>query len=239
VSHICLDLIAQFAYKAPKPLLFRGCVTYGSHLVRDSFFLGPAVDEAAEAFENAQGAFAWLTPDASDFYEEYLAEVPNLLRTQLSHPQSQLPSLAERLMKGLAVYAQLNREEVEPIVAWWNQLSKEARSTVAPIVVKHGYDLWRNDDLIRNYPMELKTGGLLNVGVLNPLYRVSPASHADVQNRMLASFNRKSLDVLLKKQNTNRFLNEASRITCVNHKRILARLQQIRTEVKDAIGSSF
>jgi hypothetical protein len=51
------------------PLVMRGCVTYGDHVVRKNFLVGPAVDEAAQHYELAQGAFIWLSPSAATIYE--------------------------------------------------------------------------------------------------------------------------------------------------------------------------
>lgn len=53
-------------------LTLRGCISYGEHLVRDNFIVGPAVDEAAEQQDLAEGAFVWLYPDAAQKYENLL-----------------------------------------------------------------------------------------------------------------------------------------------------------------------
>ena len=48
-----------------EPLLsYRGCITFGSFLIDGSFVIGAAVDEAAEHYEQAEGAFVWLAPSA-------------------------------------------------------------------------------------------------------------------------------------------------------------------------------
>jgi hypothetical protein len=52
---------------APFPMVLRGVVTVGQAAVTDdNVYLGPAINEAAELYEKAQGAFVWLSPDAND-----------------------------------------------------------------------------------------------------------------------------------------------------------------------------
>lgn len=43
---------------------YRGAIAFGDFEVTDRFVVGAAVDEAAEAYEQAEGAFVWLTPSA-------------------------------------------------------------------------------------------------------------------------------------------------------------------------------
>jgi hypothetical protein len=45
-------------------LTYRGCVTFGAFEIEGPFLLGPAIDEAATYYEQANGAFVWLTPNA-------------------------------------------------------------------------------------------------------------------------------------------------------------------------------
>ncbi len=47
-------------------LTLRGVITFGAHSIKDTFILGPAVDEAAELYEMADGAFVWIHPEADD-----------------------------------------------------------------------------------------------------------------------------------------------------------------------------
>jgi hypothetical protein len=43
---------------------YRGCISFGEFQMQESFLVGPAVDEAAECMNLAQGAFVWLTSSA-------------------------------------------------------------------------------------------------------------------------------------------------------------------------------
>ena len=55
-------------------LVMRGCVTYGPHLFKNNFLIGPAVDTAAELMEIAAGGFVWLHPKAAQMYRSALEE---------------------------------------------------------------------------------------------------------------------------------------------------------------------
>lgn len=49
---------------SPVHLAYRGCVAYGPIIVRDDFYIGRAIDEAAEAAPLANAAVVWLAPSA-------------------------------------------------------------------------------------------------------------------------------------------------------------------------------
>jgi hypothetical protein len=56
--------VLREATASPPSLSYRGCISYGEFELSDHFIVGPAVDEAAESMDLAQGAFVWLTPSA-------------------------------------------------------------------------------------------------------------------------------------------------------------------------------
>ncbi len=60
----CAAYVLRMAPQAARPLVYRGVVTSGDVLVAPPFFLGPAIDDAAELHEKADGAFVWLAPTA-------------------------------------------------------------------------------------------------------------------------------------------------------------------------------
>ncbi|HEY6909514.1 MAG TPA: hypothetical protein VI356_09105 [Myxococcales bacterium] len=71
VMPILLDMVCQaLSYVARKaaqeirPLVYRGTVAAGKLLTDGSFIIGPAVDEAAELMNVAEGAFIWCAPSA-------------------------------------------------------------------------------------------------------------------------------------------------------------------------------
>ena len=66
---ILSKLITTAAVEVP-PLLYRGCISSGKFLMNDFAFVGPAVDEAGQFFEAAQGAFTFLTPSAKSTFDQ-------------------------------------------------------------------------------------------------------------------------------------------------------------------------
>jgi hypothetical protein len=59
-------LLSNAARSSGLPLTFRGAVTVGNALVEDgNVYFGPAIEEAASLYELADGAFVWLSPEAS------------------------------------------------------------------------------------------------------------------------------------------------------------------------------
>jgi hypothetical protein len=59
-------LLRSAALATTVPLTFRGVISSGSALVEGSdIFFGPAIAEAADLYELAEGAFVWLTPGAA------------------------------------------------------------------------------------------------------------------------------------------------------------------------------
>jgi hypothetical protein len=69
---VLLDMVCQaagqairFAAQAEVPLVYRGVVAAGSLAVKkNTFLIGPAIDEAAELMQLADGAFVWLAASA-------------------------------------------------------------------------------------------------------------------------------------------------------------------------------
>jgi hypothetical protein len=55
----------QLGVALPEPTLaYRGCIAFGRFEMDGAFYVGPAVDEAAESMEKANGPFVWLGPSA-------------------------------------------------------------------------------------------------------------------------------------------------------------------------------
>lgn len=62
----CAGYVLRLGAQAPRPLVYRGVVTCADVLVESPFFLGPAIDSAAQQYEEADGAFVWLAQSALD-----------------------------------------------------------------------------------------------------------------------------------------------------------------------------
>jgi hypothetical protein len=60
----CVCGLVKTALFCEPPLLYRGVVTVGNFEIDENFLLGPAVDEAAELMDLADGPFVWLAPTA-------------------------------------------------------------------------------------------------------------------------------------------------------------------------------
>jgi hypothetical protein len=236
---ICIDLITRFAMHAPRPMLLRGCIGYGKHLVRKSFFLGPAVDEVAALHEVSQGAFVWVEPKADRLLYAFLSQMPILL-TSLADRYSKHPlPYAETLVKGLRHYSELNPEHAASMLAWWDALSTEHKLKVAPVLIQHCKGEWRKDNVIKDYEMPVKTGGTLRTTVLNPLFRVPESKLDSICSSSLSTFNKPGLDILLKKQNTEKLLKLASNLRMGSESDVQAKLDQIRKEVKPFVEKTF
>ncbi|MGA2936119.1 MAG: hypothetical protein ABSF52_03355 [Syntrophobacteraceae bacterium] len=57
------------------PLLLRGCITSGEYATEHNFLIGPAVDNAAEYMNCAQGAFVWFAPSAAIIIDKWIDSV--------------------------------------------------------------------------------------------------------------------------------------------------------------------
>lgn len=60
----CVSRIILTAALCDPPLTYRGVVTFGRFAIDENFLLGPAVDEAADLMDLADGPFVWLAPTA-------------------------------------------------------------------------------------------------------------------------------------------------------------------------------
>jgi hypothetical protein len=72
-----LDLLI----KDDRPLVLRGCISFGEHLSEGNFIAGPAVDEAAEYMNMAEGAFIWLLPSAQRRHSDLMDRTSQILNS--------------------------------------------------------------------------------------------------------------------------------------------------------------
>lgn len=84
VAKMALNMIQEAALSDPV-LALRGCISVGEFEIDENFLIGPAVDEAAECMNIAEGAFVWLTQSASDCAEE-AARGLRALEESVGHP---------------------------------------------------------------------------------------------------------------------------------------------------------
>jgi hypothetical protein len=231
VSHLSLDLVTRFAFEAPKCLALRGCIGYGPHLVQNSFFLGPAVDEVATLHEVGEGAFVWLEPKAEVLLQALLTELPKIFQSQIPSARELLLPAADRVMTGLATYSQLNPDDVLPIVQWWKVLPDPEREKCASLVLNQALSYWRTDDFVKFYEMPVKNGGTLRVTQLNPLFRANAAEVEKKAQLILSTFDSSALDVMIKKKNTGDFLAIAGEHRKDADRVVKTRMHQIREQL--------
>jgi len=177
-------------------LVLRGCVTYGEHLSEGNFIVGPAVDDAAEYMDVAQGAFVWLHPTAAAKYRDFRKRPklwvdlapPGFLRLGLE--QMKDPEGKFAWLRGL-----LNEHGEEAVMEKLLPLMSTILS--APIVIDP-------------YNVPLKTGGLLQCPVVNPLAFQNSVETRQITRQLYSKvMSGKTLDVWLKHQNTMEFLEVA------------------------------
>ncbi len=187
VIRIACEVVARinshFLLQEPSFLL-RGCMTFGEYLMQGNFIIGPAVDRAAEFEKLANGAFVWLDPLASDLYQQSV----------------------DLTVKGWEdEHSSLSNGE-EPL----NDIdSKKHRAALKGHIATGKIPL-----IIRNYDLPLKGGESLNCSVLNPLFREgSPGVRKETADIYDLRMQNQRLDIIIKRQNTMRFLKKCEEET--------------------------
>ena len=236
----CIELIRVFA-NCPKPLAMRGCVTYGPHLVADTFFLGPAVDEAAEYAEIAQGAFVWLTPQAQRYWTAYRSQMPGILQKQMlkatsEHQAKFVEALFDvsHMFVGHGTYLSM-----DDFVVWWKSLSQVQQASAAPIVIRELYGRVDFDDVVLGYPMPLRAGQTLCAAVLNPFLAIPELKMNLLYAALLSTFDKPGIDVLLKKQNTETFLRNVHHSAITRATKWADRSNEINSALAAATGAQL
>ena len=95
----CAAYVMRHAAQADRPLVYRGIVTVGPMLVDDTFLIGPAVDEASELMDLADGAFVWLSPSAAALTPRpYFPNVWSTMAVEYALPLKQRGALTTTLL---------------------------------------------------------------------------------------------------------------------------------------------
>lgn len=87
MNFFVIDIMDHFLKDEPH-LVMRGCISYGEHISQGNFILGPAIDEAAEYMDIANGAFVWMLPSASKKYTENIDIIINKSLTRINFPNN-------------------------------------------------------------------------------------------------------------------------------------------------------
>lgn len=194
---LVINIISIYLNDEPA-LLLRGCISYGEHMADGNFIIGPAVDQAAEHMDIADGAFVWLLPSALKFY--------NTHRSRAAEAFKKAPS--ELLKRGADDFSRFRGSPIDDSV-------EDADSKI---------ELYRNHIIravlmpvvIADFHIPLKGGRSLKSSVVNPL--IFTNDRQAVIDKCENALQGDSLDVWVKRQNTLKFLYYADREQAAFHK---------------------
>ena len=108
-SLIAGSIIWDALYGSPV-LLFRGCLAAGEMKEESDFLIGPAVDEAAERYETADGPFLWLAPSAIDIRNRYAETYMDRIEPTIMLPHTVPLKNGDSVETLTYTYFQLTRE---------------------------------------------------------------------------------------------------------------------------------
>lgn len=190
-------LVMYWFLEEEPPLVFRGCITYGKHFIENNFIAGPAIDEAAEYMNLAEGAFVWLHPNAATLYRECMVDLSNDTRLSEEAIRERIKEREETLYSNVLMRRIVELYGRGAIVDFFKLVM--ITMTNAPLVID-------------SYRMPIKNGGYLECSVVNPLIS---AKSVEVMKSMIEKYSDyisgDKLDIWLKRQNTIEFLREALR----------------------------
>lgn len=181
------------------PLAVRGAASFGQFELSDQFLIGPAVDEAAELHEMADGAFLWIPPQ----YIAFITEMREATTQQL------------RQNEGI-------ENIVDLVVAVWQsfggpidaQTLRARLTALPPARLSEINQLFRdmlgdpdNDCNLVPYTVPLKGRSGLECLVAGP--NLPNTRYSVLRAKYELAMTGTSLDVLIKRQNTLRFLDYA------------------------------
>jgi hypothetical protein len=190
-------LVMQCFLEEEPPLIFRGCVTYGKHFIENNFIVGPAIDEAAEYMNSAEGAFVWLHPNAAALYRQWLEDISSYTSLSEESIRERIEAKEDSLVSNVLMRRILELHGRNAIEGFFKLVLKSI--PYVPFVIDP-------------YRMPLKSGAHLDCPVINPL--VSATSTEDRKamiGKYSAFISGDKLDIWLKHQNTIEFLLEAHR----------------------------
>ena len=71
-----LSWVLDRVLRSEMPLAYRGAIAFGDFELSQHFLIGPAIDQAAAAYELAQSATIWVTPKANEQVAQWLRNQP-------------------------------------------------------------------------------------------------------------------------------------------------------------------
>jgi hypothetical protein len=207
VAASCGEVQKRFL-QAPTPLALRGCITYGEHVVIDAFFAGPAVDDAASLGEIAQGAFMWLTPDAANVLRRFHRAFPELMRNTVGLNLEQRAARADEIIRRMIVV--FPGPQADLLNQGWSRIPLDLKQSALESMTQAYLAILGNHGILHDYSMPIKAGAPLRCDLVSPLLLQHPNKFSTIMEIYLRTFDTSSVDVLLKRQNTETLLNFAS-----------------------------
>lgn len=176
------------------PLAVRGCAVYGRFEMSGNFMIGPAIDEAAELHELADGAFLWIPPHYVGLILAEIQQAVTLVRSRTEGVDFIDAAKAFAETSGFATFAGFlaNLKDAEKEVA--RQIIRELMSSAE--------ECWN----MFNWSLPLKGRGFLDCRVIGPIVGQG-IDYDTVAQRYNVAMSVTALDVLIKRQNTLRFLS--------------------------------
>lgn len=197
----------------------RGCIHSGQFMMKDTFIIGPAVDAAANMYEAANGAFIWLAPNNARYLNAFNEHLAQLVQ--------RWPHDIVRACIVNLVLAEGKPELAENVRIFLERLSKEANedaySKLRPLISK------LLSKIFIDYDVPFKGGSSLRCPVINPAlgHRLIEPEH--VPSRYNEAMLSDELDVMIKRDNTLRFVNCAL-------KQVLELQEDFRRTFNELIG---
>lgn len=137
IAAIIQAVIDLFLENEPQ-LLLRGCITHGKHHIEDNFLIGPAVDEAAEYMDSAQGAFVWFLPNAATIIESTLAFMEKDRDMIFSFLNAMCPSYQVPIKGG----HYLDTRVINPIINKSPEVAGRLMEVCAKVMDVNKMDVW-------------------------------------------------------------------------------------------------
>ncbi len=229
-SMACAEVSKRFL-TAKIPLLLRGGIAFGRFTMRQNFFIGPAVDEAASFYEAAQGAFVWLAPGAEHLVASHIARMRQWAGDfSATGAVRNKVAFIEQLVRSIGVG--VSETERARFQQDWDALSVSQKEAVTPSLVRIFAAAEDGAFFLRGYPVPLRTGGNLRAHVVNPMCLVPPLEHGTVIQRVIATFDTPKLDVLLKQQNTQQLLLAGSKYLSDFNTAMRSRLDEFQAAMR-------
>lgn len=130
---VAVQIVIDLFLENEPHLLLRGCITHDTHLIKENFLIGPAVDETAAYMDSAQGAFVWFFPSAAKIIESnFITHSPNLFFDVMC-PSYQVP------IKG-GHY--LNTRVINPIISKTSEVADRLIGVCAKAMDENRMDVW-------------------------------------------------------------------------------------------------